>query len=192
MFQTEERLRIAVIIGSTRQGRVGGDVSHWFAERAQQRDGIVADVVDLADFDFPRHYPDEATPPMAAFGAAIEQAEAFVVVTPEYNRSFPASLKEAIDYAFDEWHAKPVGFVSYGCGSAGIYAVEQLRVVFTELHTVTMRTSVSFDLLDAGLDDGGRPTVTDRLDLAITTMLDQLTWWGHALRDARALRPYVS
>lgn len=192
MFQTEERLRIAVIVGSTREGRAGGDLSHWFAERARKRDDVEAAVVDLVDFEFPRRYPDEATPPMAAFGAALDRADAFVVVTPEYNRSFPASLKQAIDYAFDEWHAKPVGFVSYGCGSAGIYAVEQLRVVFTELHTVTMRNSVSFDLLETDIDDSGQPTVTDRLELAVTTMLDQLVWWGHALRDARAIHPYVS
>jgi NAD(P)H-dependent FMN reductase len=123
---------------------------------------------------------------MAAFTALLAAADAFVVVTPEYNRSFPASLKQAIDYGYDEWRAKPVAFVSYGCGSVGLHAVEHLRTVFTELHAVTMRDGVGFDLMgDARLD-------TDSSVVAATVMLAQLAWWGLALRDARRTRPYVA
>jgi NAD(P)H-dependent FMN reductase len=175
-----------MIIGSTRQGRAADVVSRWFSAQARQRGDIELTVIDLAEFDFPTSYPDEATPQMARFTARVDEADAFVVVTPEYNRSFPASLKQAIDFAYDEWQAKPVGFVSYGCGSEGLYAVEQLRTVFTELHTVTVRNSVGFNLLDADFSAGDRPA------LAARTMLDQLTWWGTALRTARAVRPYVS
>jgi NAD(P)H-dependent FMN reductase len=193
------RLRTAVIIGSTRLGRVGGTVGRWFAGQAEQRHDLEPAVVDLVDFDLPARYPDVATPPMVAFTTEVARADAFVVVTPEYNHSFPASLKQAIDCAYDEWRAKPVGFVSYGCGSAGLYAVEQLRVVFTELHAVTMRNTVGFDLLRTwsgagatGAAGGGRPSDVDGAGQAVTSMLDQLAWWGLALRDARAARPYVS
>jgi NAD(P)H-dependent FMN reductase len=185
-------VRTAVIIGSTRQGRVGETVGRWFTAWAKRREDIELAVLDLVDFEFPARYPTEATPPMMAFAAEVGRADGFVVVTPEYNRSFPASLKQAIDCAYDEWRAKPVGFVSYGCGSRGLYAVEQLRVVFTELHAVTMRDGVGFDLLDRGFDDDGQPLDVDGSGRAVTTMLDQLTWWGLALRDARAARPYVS
>ncbi|HET6859679.1 MAG TPA: NAD(P)H-dependent oxidoreductase [Streptomyces sp.] len=176
-------LRVAVIIGSTREGRIGEAVGHWFAERAAKRDDLELSVVDLVDFDFPAHYPDRATPEMADFASRVERAEAFVVVTPEYNRSFPASLKQAIDCAYDEWQTKPVAFVSYGHGSRGLYAVEQLRSVFVELHTVTMRDGVNINLLEEDFEDRG---------CAVTPMLDQLGWWGLALRDARAVRPYLS
>jgi NAD(P)H-dependent FMN reductase len=185
-------LRIAMIIGSTRQGRAGEAVGRWFAAQAKRREDIELSVVDLVDFALPARYPSEATPSMMAFAAEIGRADAFVVVTPEYNRSFPASLKQAIDCAYDEWQAKPVGFVSYGCGSHGLYAVEQLRTVFTELHAVTMRNGVGFDLLNGGLDGTGRPRDAESSGRAVTTMLDQLTWWGLALREARAARPYVS
>jgi NAD(P)H-dependent FMN reductase len=185
-------LRTAVIIGSTRQGRVGETVGRWFTGRAERRHDIELSVIDLVDFEFPTRYPSEATSPMMAFAAGVGRADAFVVVTPEYNRSFPASLKQAIDCAYDEWRAKPVGFVSYGCGSRGLYAVEQLRVVFTELHAVTMRNGVGFDLLDRAFDEDGQPQDVDGSGRAVTTMLDQLTWWGLALREARAARPYVS
>jgi NAD(P)H-dependent FMN reductase len=185
-------LRIAEIIGSTRQGRAGATVGRWFAAQARQREGIELTILDLVDFEIPTRYPSEATPPMMAFAAGVGRADAFVVVTPEYNRSFPASLKQAIDCGYDEWRAKPVGFVSYGCGSHGLYAVEQLRVVFTELHAVTMRDGVGFDLLDGGFDEDGQPLNVAGHGRAVTTMLDQLTWWGLALREARAARPYVS
>lgn len=175
--------RIAVIIGSTREGRAGDTVAGWFLDRARKRDDLRIEVLDLAEYDFPQHYPEEATPQMTAFTTAIGRADGFVVVTPEYNRSFPASLKQAIDYAYDEWHAKPVGFVSYGCRSRGHYAVEALRVVFAELHTTAVREEVAVDLFDAR---------DERDEHAVTTMLDQLGWWARALRGARAAHPYIA
>jgi NAD(P)H-dependent FMN reductase len=197
-------LRVAVIIGSTRESRIGGAIGGWFIAEARQRADMELAIVDLADFDFPARYPDRATPEMTRFTGEVDLADAFVVVTPEYNRSFPASLKQAIDYAYDEWQAKPVGFVSYGCGSDGVYAVEQLRTVFTELHAAAVRDCVRFNLLDGGFagpaDDGAddravggaHPVDVEGARQAAKTMLDQLAWWGLALRDARAVRPYVS
>ncbi|PZG00841.1 NADPH-dependent FMN reductase [Micromonospora deserti] len=180
-------LQLAVIIGSTREGRMGDRVGRWFVDQARQHDQVTVTVVDLADYDFPASYPAEPTAPMRSFAARIGQAEAFVVVTPEYNHSFPASVKQAIDYAYDEWQAKPVGFVSYGCGSVGLHAVDQLRTVFTALHAVTMRDVVGVDLLcDEPM------LATDELGRTAGVLLDQLCWWGLALRDGRARRPYVS
>ncbi|OXM49449.1 NADPH-dependent FMN reductase [Amycolatopsis alba] len=178
-------LRVAVIIGSTREGRVGDAVGKWFTDRADDRDDLVTEVLDLIDFTMPAELPEQPTPEMKRFARLVDEAEAFVVVTPEYNRSFPASLKQAIDTAYDEWRAKPVGFVSYGYRSQGLYAVEQLRSIFTELHTVTMRDTVAFNLLD------GTPADVDGQGQAVTTLLDELVWWGLALREARAARPYV-
>ncbi|PRX45402.1 NAD(P)H-dependent FMN reductase [Prauserella shujinwangii] len=183
MRKGEHPLRVAVIIGSTREGRAGAEVAEWFLGRLGERPDFAPAVVDLADFSFPARLPGVPTREMTDFTRRIDAAEAFVVVTPEYNRGYPASLKQAIDLAYDEWHAKPVGFVSYGCRSAGLFAVEQLRVVFTELHTVTVRDTVSFNLLDQR---------SDAVMASVTSMLDQLRWWGRALRDARAAIPYVS
>ncbi|MCN0177845.1 NADPH-dependent FMN reductase [Salinispora arenicola] len=194
MIQAGERrpLRVAVIIGSTRESRVGAAIGQWFAAQAGQRDDLELTVLDLLDFDFPARYPDRATPAINQFVAQIGETDAYVVVTPEYNRSFPASLKQAIDYAYDEWRAKPVGFVSYGYRSDGIYAVEHLRTVFTALHAVTVRDIVGFNLLDGSFADGGPPADADGAALAATTMLDQLAWWGRALRDAHREHLYVA
>src|ERR1044072_6804542 len=160
-------LHIAVIVGSTREGRAADAGAGGSLDRAKARRGVDREVLDLAGFDFPRHYPREATPQMTAFTAAIDHADGYVVVTPEYNRSFPASLKQAIDYAYDEWHAKPVGFVSYGCRSRGHYAAQARRVVFAELHAMAVRDEVAIDLLAAR---------GERDDQAVDIMLDQLTW----------------
>ena len=94
-------------------------------------------------------------------------------------------MKQAIDYAYDEWQAKAVGFVSYGCRSTGLHAVDQLRTVFTALHATTVRDVVGIDLL------AGEPTAqcTDELQRDVGVLLDQLRWWGLALRDGRAARP---
>ncbi|MEV0074139.1 MULTISPECIES: NADPH-dependent FMN reductase [unclassified Amycolatopsis] len=188
----QEKLRVAVVVASTREGRVGGGVGRWFVERAGARTGLDLDVVDLADFAIPACYPARPTPAMAGFARRIAAAEAYVVVTPEYNRSFPASLKQAIDCAYDEWRAKPVGFVSYGYRAAGRYAVEQLRGVFTELHTATLRDAVCLDLLEARVADGGFRPDPERYAPAVTTLLDELVWWGLALRDGRRARPYCA
>jgi NAD(P)H-dependent FMN reductase len=179
-------LRLAVIVGSTREGRAGGCVGSWFVERARRRGDVAVEVVDLAGFRFPERLPREPTPEVVRFTDAVARAEAFAVVTPEYNRSFPASLKQAIDYAYEEWHAKPVGFVSYGSRSHGLYAVEALRCVFAELHTVTMRDGVSLDLLAQG------GVETGELEREAGVLLDELAWWGLALREARIRRPYVA
>ncbi|MEV0002242.1 NAD(P)H-dependent oxidoreductase [Micromonospora sp. NPDC050980] len=180
-------LRLAVIIGSTREGRVGDRIGRWFVSQARGRAGLVVDELDLAGYAFPAALPAEPTPAMREFVRQVAEAEAFVVVTPEYNHSFPASLKQAIDFAYDEWQAKPVGFVSYGCRSVGLHAVDQLRTVFTALHAMTVRDTVGVDLLD------GEPTGhgEERLRQDVRVLLDELCWWGLALREGRAARPYA-
>ncbi|MEV4372163.1 NAD(P)H-dependent oxidoreductase [Nonomuraea sp. NPDC049637] len=185
-------VRLAVIIASTRVGRMGETVAKWFAGRARDRPDLAVGLLDLADYAFPDRYPERSTASMRRFTAAVGEADAFAVVTPEYNRSFPASLKQAIDYAYDEWQAKPAGFVAYGSGSSGLYAVEQLRTVFSALHVVTMRDWVGLDLLGDDVAGSGEPYDTDDRARAVAAMLDQLTWWGRALRDARRAQPYCS
>ena len=177
-------LRIAVIVGSTREGRVGDGVAAWFVEVAKGRGDLAVTLLDLVDFDFPARLPARATGEMNRFVGAVGGADGFVVVTPEYNRSFPASLKQAIDYGYDEWHAKPVGFVCYGCGSRGHHAAAALRVVFAELHTVTVRDEVGIDLMTS--EPG--PAHED----AAGVLLDEVVWWADALRTARAARPYIT
>jgi NAD(P)H-dependent FMN reductase len=121
--------RLAVVVGSVREGRFGPTVASWLAAEASAHGGFDVEVVDLADADLPLALP-AASPMyagdgyprpagMAALTVSLEAADAFVIVTPEYNHSYPASLKAAIDWHFTQWTAKPVAFVSYGERPAG-------------------------------------------------------------------------
>lgn len=160
-------------------------VARWFAEQARARDDMDVDVIDLVDVELPSAYPSERSPSLAAYAERVGAADAIVVVTPEYNHGYPAALKQAIDVLRGEWRQKPVGFVSYGGMSGGLRAVEQLRLVFAELHAATVRDTVSFHMAHGQFDEAGAPLDADVVNLAATTMLDQLWWWGTALRTAR-------
>ena len=184
-------LRLAVIVGSTREGRFAPTVARWFVSQARL-DPFDIDLVDLAELDLPAVLPARPGPTVYAYVERIDRADAFVVVTPEYNHGYPAALKQAIDLANHEWRAKPVGFVSYGGMSGGVRAVEQLRPVFAELHAVTVRDAVSFHLARSQFAAAGQPVDPDRPSRAAGTMLGQLAWWARALRAARDERPYAA
>ncbi|MFI9568777.1 NADPH-dependent FMN reductase [Streptomyces rishiriensis] len=194
---TDDVLRTAVIIGSTRDGRFGPVAADWIAAHIAQREDMTADLVDLVETPLPTVFPafgqapsDEVVAQLGAVSPRLARADAFVIVTPEYNHSFPASLKNAVDWHNEQWHAKPVGFVSYGGLSGGLRAVEQLRVVLAELHAVTIRNTVSFHNYGEAFGAHGRPT-DPGCEVAAKAMLDQLTWWGQALREARRVRRYA-
>lgn len=192
----EDRLRIAIIIGSIREGRFGPTVANWFAAQACRRGDLDVDIIDLAQAWLPDMLPDLPAEDQNALPPAVRDlapwlaaADAFVIVTPEYNHSFPASLKNAIDWYGDVWKAKPVAFVSYGGRAAGLRAVEALKPVFSELHAVSVRETVSFHNHREQFDADGRPTDPGACKAA-ENLLDQLVWWALALREACARRPY--
>ena len=168
-------IRVEVITGSVREGRFGPVVADWFTRHAAARGDLAVRTLDLA-----------ASPPELA--DRIGAADAVVVVTPEYNHSYPASLKAAIDWHFIHWTAKPVGFVSYGGAAGGRHAVLHLENVLTELHAVTIRDGLSFPNYFIAWQDG-RPLDSDA-DTYAKAMFDQLAWWAAALRTARATVPY--
>ncbi|MGC5342602.1 NADPH-dependent FMN reductase [Streptomyces sp. DT24] len=193
---TTPPLKVAVILGSNREGRFGHVVADWLLAHTDGRSDIDTELVDLAEVDLPVALSFQPTAgvrdELAKVSPVLAAADAFVVITPEYNHSYPASLKSLIDWHRAEWQAKPVGFVSYGGVSGGLRAVEHLRTVFAELHTVGIRDTVSFHSAAAQFDDNGRHLDPADCDAAAKTLLDQLVWWGQALREAKAARPYGS
>lgn len=193
-----ETTRLVILIGSVREGRFGPVVAEWVAERARDHGAFEVDVVDLADVELPLALPAESPKlagnayprpaGMAEFTARLDKADAFVVVTPEYNHSYPASLKAAIDWHFAQWAAKPVAFVSYGGAAGGRHAVLHLQNVLTELHAVTIRDGLAFPNYFVNFY-GGRPADPQATDHA-NAMFEQLAWWATALCKARAEMPY--
>ncbi|MGI5524106.1 NADPH-dependent FMN reductase [Micromonospora sp. CA-259024] len=133
---------VAVLVGSVRQPRMGRAIADWFVAHAARRGDLGLDLVDLAEVPLPFADTPPGGNPASPISDRLAAADAFVVVTPEYNHSFPAALKNAIDWHHREWARKPVAFVSYGASSGGIRAVEQLRVVFAEVQAATTRSGV--------------------------------------------------
>ncbi|MFJ5139556.1 NADPH-dependent FMN reductase [Streptomyces sp. NPDC088707] len=187
-------LTLALVVASDREGRFAPVVTDWFRSRLAEREDFTVTVVDLAETDLPTSLSYDPSPAVRAELAKVtpvlEEADAYVVITPEYNHSFPASLKNLIDRHYTEWQAKPVGFVSYGGISGGLRAVEQLRQVYAEMHAVTVRDTVSLHHAHALFDEDGRHKDPAAAEGAAKTLLDQLGWWGRALKDAKSVRPY--
>lgn len=188
-----ENLRVAVIIGSVREGRFGPTVGRWTAAEAQRHGDFDVDLVDLAEVELPMDMSDGPTTSgssKASLHERLDAADAFVMVTAEYNRSFPAALKNAIDHHKSEWHAKPVGLVSYGGIAGGLHAVENLRQVFAEVRAMTVRDTVSFQWAGQAFDEEGFPKDGAGSTAAAKMMLDDLSWWATALKEAKEKRPY--
>jgi NAD(P)H-dependent FMN reductase len=184
---------LTIIIGSTRPGRAGAAIAHWFAERAKVHGGFDVTVADLEQIGLPlldephhprlRQYTREHT---KDWSQIIDAADAFVIVTPEYNAGYPAALKNAIDYLHHEWQHKPVGFVSYGGVSAGTRSVQQLKQVVTTLRMLPVTDSVNIPFFTQFLDQDGMLRPNAIMEQAADTMLDELVRTEAALRPLRS------
>ena len=183
--------RIAILVGSTRPGRNGTAVAEWVHRHAQGRSDVEYALVDLADFDLP--VLDEPVPASRglyskghtkAFASVIDSFDGFVFVTPEYNHATSGALKNAIDYLYAEWNNKAAGFVSYG-SAGGVRAVENLRLITSELQIAHVRAQVAFSLA-TDFENYSVFTPAASHESTLATMLDQLESWTKALEGVRA------
>ena len=187
----ERKIRVALLMGSNREGRFCDTVTRWTVKQITRRSEFELDVLDPLELSLPSRIEREESAAVKAYRERIGRADAFVVVVPEYNHGYPAVIKEMIDHVDEEWYAKPVAIVSYGGISGGLRAVEQLRLVFAELHAVVIRDTVSFHIARRQFDADGEPVNAEAVEAAMTTLLDRLTWWAQALTQAREATPYI-
>lgn len=192
-------IRIAIVVASTRPGRRGDQVASWVHEQATVRTpheaGVEYAVVDLAEMALP--LLDEPVP--AAIGDyrndhtrrwadLIASFDGFIFVTPEYNHSIPAALKNAIDYLFAEWNDKAAAFVSYGL-NGGVRAVEQLRMILAEVKVACARSQVALGLFtDFAITDMAEPgtfTPAEHHLPILERTLGELTDWSRAMATLR-------
>lgn len=190
-------VRLAIVVGSTRPGRRGPQVAEWVRDVAAThlQGRVRVELIDVALFALP--LLDEPLP--AAIGdyrhahtqdwaATVAGFDGFVFVTPEYNHSVPAALKNAIDFLFAEWNNKAAGFVSYGL-NGGTRAVEHLRLTLAEVKVATVRSQVALGLFtDFDIPDMAEPgtfTPTAHHSDVMTRMLDEIVDWAQALRPLR-------
>jgi NAD(P)H-dependent FMN reductase len=184
-------LKIGIILGSTRPGRNGEAVAKWVLGIAQQRTDAEFQLVDIKDYDLP--LLDEPVPPSMGryskdhtkrWAATIASFDAYVFVTPEYNHSTSAALKNAIDFLYAEWNNKAAGFVSYG-SAGGARSVEHLRLIMAEVQVATVRAQVMLSLA-TDFENYTKFTPAGRHQGAVNGMLDQLVAWAHAMKTVRS------
>jgi len=182
--------KIAIILGSTKPGRIGEAVAKWVYDIAIKREDAQFELVDVKDYDLPLY--DEPYPAMMQqytkehtkkWSKKINEFDGYVFVTAEYNHGVPGALKNAIDYLNVEWKNKSAGFVSYG-SAGGARAVEQLRLIAGELQMADVRAQVMLSLF-TDFENMSLFKPDPRHEAEVHTMLDQVIAWADALKPLR-------
>ncbi len=186
---------LQVFLTSTRPGRAGEPISRWFVEHARAHGTFEVSLVDLKAVNLPpmdepkhprlRQYEHAHT---KAWSAAVDAADAFVFVLPEYNYCMPPAFVNALDFLMHEWAYKPAGIVSYGGVSAGLRSAQQARQLVTALRMMPLPDAVSIPMFQQFMDAERNFLGNAILDKSIVTMLDELERWASALEPLRAKR----
>jgi NAD(P)H-dependent FMN reductase len=192
-------MKLQIIVGSTRHTRAADKVVPWVASRAAGHDEFETEVLDLRDWRLPMFaehlgtigdpsdpaYSDEI---VRRWNRKIAEADAYLIVTPEYNHSVPGELKNAIDSVFVSFafRNKPMAFVGYSGGvGAGIRSIEHLNQIATEVEAVPLRSTVVLPFVDKAFTEDGDPA-DPATEVSLQIALDDLAWWAAALHTARA------
>ncbi|KUO10300.1 NADPH-dependent FMN reductase [Streptomyces sp. DSM 15324] len=184
-------LKLQIIVGSTRPGRLGLPVADWTVEAAEKHGGFEVELVDIMDYALPV-LDEPGHPRMSRYehehsrrwSAKIKEADAFVFVTPEYNHGPSVSLLNAVDYLHDEWLYAPVAFVSYGGVAGGLRSVQVMKQVVTSVRMMPIPEGVAIPMVMQYVQDGvftPPPPVAG----AVPPMLTELARWAEALRPLR-------
>ncbi len=191
-------MKLAVIVGSTRPNRISLKQAKWVLKTAQSKDGIQAELIDLADYPLPflnepispRYNPNrKIEPAVKKWLDAVSDYDAYVFVTPEYNHSIPGVLKNALDFITSELHRKPSTIVSHGT-VGGARAAMHLKEILSESRSVVIPNAVAFIGLNDAVDEDGNlsPDVKSNPygpQAALDAALDELQWYSDALSKAR-------
>jgi NAD(P)H-dependent FMN reductase len=191
-------MKLQIIVGSTRQTRAADKVTPWIASRAARHPEFETEVLDLRDWQLPmfaEHFgtigdptdPSYSDEIIRRWNRKIAEADAYLIITPEYNHSVPGELKNAIDSVFVSFafRNKPMAFAGYSGGvGGGIRAVEHLNQIATEVEAVPLRSTVVLPFVDKAFTDDGEP-VDPTTEVSLQIALDDLAWWAAALHAAR-------
>ncbi|MCD1286645.1 NADPH-dependent FMN reductase [Brevibacterium sp. GP-SGM9] len=182
-------LNIAIIPGTSRPQALNPQIVAWAKDQLAGRDDVRAEVVDFGDFNLP--LLDEVVPAGAkmyandhtkAWGAKLDEFDAFIFVTPEYNHSISGSLKNALDFVATEFNHKVAGIINYGADK-GVRAAEHLRHILANYKLAVVRDQASFSIFTDVAEGQFAPTEVSAAPFA--SMVDDLVSWGEALKSVR-------
>ncbi|MGZ5192183.1 MAG: NADPH-dependent FMN reductase, partial [Flavisolibacter sp.] len=176
-----------------REGRKGIAVANWITDFAKQSKKYNVELLDLAQINLP--FMDEPNHPRLKqyqhdhtkkWSETINSADAFIIVLGEYNFGFPAPIKNAIDYLFQEWKYKPVAFVSYGGVSGGLRSAQMLKQVVTAVSMMPISDTVNIPFFAKLIDEKGIFLPNETIIKSAEAMLTELEKWTEALKPMRA------
>ncbi|UYQ93647.1 NAD(P)H-dependent oxidoreductase [Chitinophaga horti] len=186
-------LNLKIIVTSTRPGRKGIIFGNWLTEVAKQLPQFNVELLDLAEINLPmmneanhpamRKYEHQHT---RNWSAKIEDADAFVFITPEYNFGFTAAFKNAVDYLHFEWKHKPAAIFSYGGISAGTRAQQAVRLVLSSLSVTVVNEAVTIPMFTQYFDEELNFQPTEQIERTTAQMLQALVKWGNVLKAGRS------
>ena len=181
---SDRLLNIPVILGTARRGRTTANVARFMVDEVGKRDNVMTELIDIADVPMPVHDAGEAIKD-AGFAAKMTAADALVIVTPEYNHSFPGLLKHVLDSCLKEYIHKAAGIVGVSSGPfGGTRVIENLVPVLRELGLVTIFYDVNFGNSKKAFDEAGH-LVDDSYLRRTDRFLKELIWMATTLRYGR-------
>lgn len=183
---------LKIITSTVRPGRKGPIVAKWITEVAKQHGSFEVSLLDLAEINLPlmdepnhpvmRKYEQEHT---KKWSAMIDEADAFIFVTAEYDYNYPAPLRNALEYLVHEWNYKPAGMVSYGGVSAGTRAANSLKNDLASLKVVTVNEAVNLPFFTQFINDEQEFVPNEIAEKAAATMLKELLRWTKGMKAIR-------
>lgn len=182
---------LQIIIGSTRPGRVGLKVGEWFYDLAKTQQLFSVELLDLAEINLP--FMDEPNHPRLhrytkqhtiQWSEIITRGDAYIFITPEYNYGIPAPLKNAVDFLYQEWVAKPLSFISYGGMAGGARSTQMMKQVVTTLNMVPIADTIHIPYITKHIANG-KFLSDDHINKATISMLRKLAVWSKYGKEIR-------
>lgn len=183
---------LKIISSTTRPGRKGPMITKWIADIAAKDDNFKTEVLDLGEINLPmmneanhpslKKYEHEHT---KWWSTKIEEADAFIFVTGEYDYNYPAPLRNALEYLYHEWGYKAAGIVSYGGVSAGTRAANSLKADLSTFRIVPLMEAVNFPFFQQNINDQNEFEANEVSLKAAETLLKQLLRWTKGLKTIR-------
>jgi NAD(P)H-dependent FMN reductase len=184
-------LDLLVIYGSVRRARQGIKAARFVLDTCLKR-GHRATLVDplenplpLLDRMYKEYEHGQAPEPLERLAGQIKAADAFVIVSGEYNHSIPPALSNLLDHFLEEYFWRPSAIVCYSAGPfGGVRAAVQLRAMLCELGTPSIPSILPIPQVQDAFEDDGRPR-DEAYHRRADRFLSELEWYANALKAAR-------
>jgi NAD(P)H-dependent FMN reductase len=182
---------LKIITATVRPGRKGPIVTNWIAEKAKQHGGFSVEILDLKEINLPlmdepnhpalQKYQHEHT---KKWSATIDEADAFIFVTAEYDFNYPAPLRNALEFLYNEWRYKAAGIVSYGGVSAGTRAFNSLKSDLSSLEMAPLKHAVHIPFFTHFIKDD-KLVPNEVMEKSAEHLLNELARWTKGMKIIR-------